>query len=358
VYIGAILTVAGRPRESDTSGGLPRKRFGSYETTASQLLLGRPVANWDLLGKSVLERTVQRLRVLGIDHVSIIAEDTSHEEDAWPKTPLQGKDPRIVFWSTWDRVVSQYLNWGMETLLLARLGPYLELDVADLLRFHHENHSQLTQVYRSENALDLVVVDAAELRQATGTIRGRLSALLPNRQRYMFSGYFNPLTHARDFRRLVRESLLGRCAIRPVGEESAPSIWIGEGARVERSAKIFPPVFIGQNSYVGASCTISGASVIERDCEIDCGTIVEDSCIFPATYVGMGLSVRQSLLAPSKMFHLGRDVEVQMRDPRLIGSVRGRHHFARAARSVGSVLSTRTSQMASLIMPRRFGRPG
>jgi hypothetical protein len=356
VYIGAILTLAGRPRESDGSGGLPRKRIGSYEPT-SQLLLGTPVANWDLLGKTILGRTVERLRVLGIDHVSVIAEDTIREEGTLQASPVQGQHhDRIAFWSTWDRVVVQYLNRGMQTLLLARLGPYLELDIADLLRFHHESPQQLTQVYRNENALDLVVVDAAQLRQGAGSIRARLSALLPNRRRYTFSGYFNPLTHARDFRRLVRESLLGRCAIRPVGEERAPSIWIGEGARVERSAKIFPPAFVGQSSYIGASCTITGASAIERNCGIDCGTIVEDSCIFPATYVGMGLSVRQSLVGPGRMFHLGRDVEVEMRDPRLIGSIRGTHQLARAARAVGSVLSTRTSQMASLIMPRRFGQ--
>jgi hypothetical protein len=358
VYIGAILTVAGRPREYDGSAGSPRKRFGSRRETTSQLLLGTPVVKWDLLGKSVLERTVQRLRVLGIDHVFIMAENTSQEEDLRLKTPVEDKDARVAFWSTWDRIVSQYLNRGMETLLLARLGPYLELDVADLLRFHYENPGQLTQVYRNENALDLVVVDAAQLRQGEGSIRQRLSALLPHRRRYMFSGYFNPLTHARDFRRLARDSLLGRCAIRPAGQESGPSIWIGEGARVERSAKIFPPAFIGQNSYICASSTITGASAIERNCEIDCGTIVEDSCIFPGTYVGMGLTVRQSLVGAGKMFHLGRDVEVQMRDPRLIGSTRATYHFARAARSVGSVLSTRTSQMASLILPRRFGRPG
>jgi hypothetical protein len=357
VYIGAILTVAGRPRESDASGGLPRKRFGSYKTT-SQLLLGSPVAVWDLLGKSVLDRTVERLRVLGIDHVSIIAEDASQPVAARSWSLVQGKLAGTGFWSTWDSVVSQYLNRGMETLLLARIGPYLELDIADLLRFQREHPEQLTQVYRNESALDLVVVDAAQLRQGAGSIRGRLSALLANRRRYRFSGYFNPLAHPRDFRRLARESLLGRSAIRPVGEESGPSIWMGEGARVERSAKIFPPAFIGQNSYIAASCTITAASAVERDCEIDCGTIVEDSCIFPATYVGMGLSVRQSLVGARKMFHLGRDVEVEMHDPRLIGSLPASNHFARAARSVGAVLSTRSSQMASLIMPRRFGRAG
>jgi hypothetical protein len=354
VYIGAILTVAGRPREAAASGGLPRKRFGSCVTT-SQLLLGSPVALWDLLGKSVLDRTVERLRVLGIDHVSIIAEDASRA----PSTSLvEDKHAGNGFWPTWDSVVSQYLNRGMETLLLARIGPYMELDIAELLRFHRGNPQQLTQVYRNESALDLVVVDAAQLRQGAGTIRGRLSALLPNRRRYLFSGYFNPLAQPRDFRRLARESLLGRSAIRPVGKESRPSIWMGEGARVERSAKIFPPAFIGQNSYIGASCTITGASAVERDCEIDCGTIVEDSCIFPATYVGMGLSVRKSLVGARKMFHLGRDVEVEMHDPRLIGSMPASNHFARAARSLGSVLSTRTSQMASLIMRRRFGRAG
>src|SRR5207237_2785398 len=121
------------------------------------------------------------------------------------------------FWPAWDSVVSEYLNQGMETLLLVRLGPYVELDLPDLLRFHRETASPLTQVYHRQDALDLVVVDASPLRHGTGSFRSRLSGLIPQRQRYAFTGSANRLTQPADFRRLAPDAFPGRCVIGPPG---------------------------------------------------------------------------------------------------------------------------------------------
>ncbi|HZD07569.1 MAG TPA: hypothetical protein VE176_04935, partial [Candidatus Limnocylindrales bacterium] len=97
-------------------------------------MLGSPFATWDVLGQSVLDRTLDRLRVFGIDHVSVISEDGLRR---WSQPgPFTYKSSTAAgFWPAWDSVVSQYLNHGMETLLLVRLGPYVELDVSDFLRF-------------------------------------------------------------------------------------------------------------------------------------------------------------------------------------------------------------------------------
>jgi hypothetical protein len=262
-------------------------------------------------------------------------------------------------------VVSDYLNQGIETLLLVRLGPYVELDLPDLLRFHRDAASPLTQVYKGRTALDLVVVDATPLRDGTGSFRTRLSELIPQRQRYAFTGYANRLAEPSDFRRLVQDALSGHCAIRPVGREVRPGIWYGENARVDRSATILAPAFIGAETCVEASCTVSGASSLERQCEVDCGTTVDDCCVFPGTYLGMGLNVTHALVKGSRLFHLNRNIEVEIGDSRLIGAASPSHQLGRRARSVlrsngtfGSSLVTRSSQLASLLTTGRFGRLG
>jgi hypothetical protein len=38
----------------------------------------------------------------------------------------------------------------METLLLVRVGPYVELDVSEFLRFHRQVASPLTQAYHAQ----------------------------------------------------------------------------------------------------------------------------------------------------------------------------------------------------------------
>src|SRR6266550_2219031 len=215
VNIGVIVTIAGPAHtESDGVKGSPRKRIEKAKAT-SQLLMGSPAASCDVLGQSITDRVVARLRSFGAQRISIISEGklaACTATSANASLYRAGSTPG--FWPAWDSVVSDYLNHGMETLLLVRLGPYVELDLPDLLRFHRETSSPLTQVYNRQTALDLVMVDAARLRDGVGSFRSRFSALIPQRQRYAFPGYTNPLAAPADFRRLVKDALFGRCGIR------------------------------------------------------------------------------------------------------------------------------------------------
>lgn len=364
VNIGVIVTIAGRAHaESDGAKGAPRKRLEKAKAT-SQLLIGSPAASCDVLGQSIMDRVVARLRGFGAQRISIISEGklaACTATSANASLYRAGSTPG--FWPAWDSVVSEYLNQGMETLLLVRLGPYVELDLLDLLRFHRETSSPLTQVYHGQTALDLVVVDSARLQDGNGSFRSRLSALIPQRQRYSFTGYANRLGEPSDFRRLVQDALWGRCAIRPIGREVREGIWYGENASVDRSATIQAPAFIGAETCIEASCTISGASAVERQCEVDCGTTVDNCCVLPGTYLGMGLNVRHALVKGSRLFHLNRNIEVEISDHRLIGTASPSRQLGRRARSVlgsnrtfGSSLVTRSSQLASLLTTRRFGR--
>jgi NDP-sugar pyrophosphorylase family protein len=121
-----------------------------------------------------------------------------------------------------------------------------------------------------------------------------------------------------DFRRLALDSLCGRNTIRPAGREVQSGVWFGEGARVDKSVCIQPPAYIGAHTRIKGSCLIAHASSIERQCEIDCGTTVDDSSIFPGTYLGIGLNIRRSLVGGRKLFHLDRNVQVEIRDRSLI----------------------------------------
>jgi len=358
VDIGVIVTIAGDVQPEAENGAAHRRGLSPSGTTSQ--ILGSPVAFWDVVGQSVLDRTLSHLRRSGAERLSVIAEDTARQS-AYSGASSDPSDPATTFWSAWDSVVSQYLNEGIDLLLLVRLGGYVELDLADLARFHRQNSSLLTQVCDAQGALDLVLVDATRLREGTGSFRGRLSAMIPSRRRYHFNGYSNRLATAADFRRLVRDALLGRCGIRPLGVELRPGIWIGSGARVESSAQIEAPAYIGAGARVRSASTIAGASSIERQSEIDCGTIVDGSCIFPGTYVGMGLRVTNALVAESRLFHLERNVEVEM-DERLLGSTGSSYRLVsqdlmkRAAsliprnnRTSNPDVSTRGSQMASLM---------
>jgi mannose-1-phosphate guanylyltransferase/phosphomannomutase len=118
----------------------------------------------------------------------------------------------------------------------------------------------------------------------------------------------------------VNDSLNERCALRPVGVEIQPQVWLGKDAEVDSSAVISAPAFIGAGSRISWNCAISGASAIERNCEIDCASTVNRSHILQDTYVGVGLDVRHSIVGSKKLFHLDRNVEIDFVDDCLIGA--------------------------------------
>ena len=366
MQIAAIVTIAGQVRGAKDANSPTSDPRG---VPASQELLGTPTVFCDVLGRNIVERALDRMHGTGVQQVSVISEspDCDFHDYIVQSSNATVVGPGETFWTAWDRVVSQYLNQGVDLLLLARLGPYIELNIGDLVRFHRGVHSQLTQVYDGRGALDMVVVEAAPLRSGSGSIRSRLSALIPGRSRYRYHGYSNRLRDPIEYRGLVRDALLGRCDIQPVGSEIKPGIWAGANTRIDASARIEAPSYIGESTCIGASCRISQESVVERHCEVDAGTTVEDSCILAGTYVGMGLSVAHSVIAGSRLFHLHRNIELQLADGRLIGEATHRGLVPRGLlkktasallrredKSSMAALSTRTSPEASLVTSSRW----
>jgi hypothetical protein len=308
VHVGAILTIPNGVR-------LQRERSQSalsdgHNNTAADPNTA-PIARWDLLGKSVLDRVLERLQMFGVSEASVIAEQAT---DA----AADAGDATNAFWSAWDAAISRYLQFDLQTLLLVRAGPYAEVDVADWLHFHRETASAMTQVYDQHGALDLVAIDAKRLARGEGSFRNRLRSLIPKHRRYSYSGYSNRLSDIRDFHRLMEDALCGRAAIHPIGEEVQANVWANETARIADSARIVAPAYIGRNSRVNAGCTIS-SSVIEEQSEVDCGTTVNDSCVLGGSYVGAGLKVRGAVVYQDTFFHLGRNIRLQFRDHRLFG---------------------------------------
>jgi hypothetical protein len=322
VNIRAILTVSGiapteeeSPRETDRTVGEPAE--------------GPTYGHSDVLGKPLVERVMERLERHGVKDPSVISEDVSSSH-LFPSRAASASQ----FISAWEHAISEQIADGADLLILARLGAYIELDWDDLFLFHRQTASVLTQVYDNKGALDIALVNAEDLRKGTGSFRSRLSAEIPKHRRYSFGGYVNRLKHMSDFRALTRDALLGQNQISPVGVEITPGVWTATGCRIDASARIMGPAYIGENSRLEAFCKIAGATTIEKDCEIDCGTHVDNSSVLPGTFLGMGLRVTNSVVSPGKLFHLDRNIEVTIPDTRLIGKTFHKKSLARMAKSI------------------------
>ncbi|MGH9511785.1 MAG: hypothetical protein ACRD2U_06575 [Terriglobales bacterium] len=286
---------------------------------------GYPLVCHEILGETLLKRTLNRMRESGIGQPTVLYEESGSESIFPSRVPRAGK-----FFHQWEAAVGEHLNQGADILVLIRLGAHLEVDFAKLLEFHRESSSILTQVYDRKSAFDTAVVSAQQLNCETGSYRGRLSALIPYHKRYEFSGYANRLRGPQDFRKLAQDGLTGRSSIRPVGREVSPGIWIGDGADVDSTTRITAPAYIGAHTRVKGSCRINGATTIERDCEVDFGTSVTDSSVLPGTYLGVGLNFVHSIVTADRIFHIDRNVEVEISDPNLLGKRRSARTFVKS----------------------------
>lgn len=309
MQIAAILTLAARtgsePGSTDPSRNENRRR--------KRFLTNVPDAKLEVLGKSLLDRNISRLREAGVGSTSVIPEGSALTQ-LLPTRSASSND----FISVWEKAIGEYVRQGVDTVLLLRTSTYTDLDYEELLRFHCERRAGLTQVYGADSSVDVAVVDANLLRNADTAYRTSLSNLIPDQEHFYYQGYINRLRKPKDFRRLTEDGLTGKCNLRPVGTEVGDGIWFGAGVEVDDSCVISGPAFIGSATRMAACTSISGGTAVERNCEIDCGTTVDRSWILQETYVGLGLTVRGSIVSNQKMFNLDRRTELAINDPRLI----------------------------------------
>jgi hypothetical protein len=267
-----------------------------------------------VLGQSLLEREVSQLKRFGVLRHTVVCEETSTQF-----LPSRTGMP-VASDETWERAVANHIAEGVDHLLLLRISAYTDLDYFQFLQFHLEMGGPITRAYTADGALDLALVDASQLSGTSDGYRRALSALIPEQRRYAYRGYVNQLARPQDFYQLVDDGLRKKCGLRPQGTETGPWVWQGADSEIDSSAVINGPAFIGARSRIAACCTVEAGSSIERDCEVDCGTVIEESWVMEQTYLGVALDVRRSIVGQDTLFNLDRNVEVKIGDRRLIGA--------------------------------------
>jgi len=271
------------------------------------------IAKIDILGESLLDRVLSQLERLGAAGHSVISKGTPNQ-----LFPSRTAAPDS-FVTAWEQAVAGYVNQGVDALLLMRVGTYTDLDYAQLLEFHTRTSSAVTQAYAADGALDVALVSASALHNADGAYWRVLSGLLSQKRKFMYRGYVNRLASPQDFYTLVDDGLRGRCALKPVGSETREWVWQAAGSEIDDSTVVSGPAFIGEGAHIGAGCTIGSGTSVERDCQVDCGTTVEQSWVMERTYLGIALDVRRSIVNSGKLFHLDRNLEIEIGDRQLIG---------------------------------------
>ncbi len=279
-----------------------------------------PLALLDVLGRSVLMRTLDRIRAADIGEISVLC-------DTDPLPPHAGaadcKFSMVSPQAFWDEAVQQFrrLTRNSECVLVLRLGAWAELDFAAMVNQHRLAGSSIVRAYSPrEEALDVFVISSGSQSEAAALLRGELRdegiATAPHKT----CGYVNLLSSAASLRTLVLDAFAGKTAIFPCGRELRPGVWIGAGARIHRHARIVAPAFIGSFCKVRGDVLVTRGSSIEHHSEVDCATVIDNSSVMPYTRVGAGLDVEYSVVGFRQVHSIKRKVTVEIEDPLLVGA--------------------------------------
>jgi hypothetical protein len=278
-----------------------------------------PISCTEVLGQSVLERTLVGLRWAGIEAISVIA-------GASLLPLLRARDLEIIAglsndrWSIAERTLTQHAEQGVEDIVVMGVGPYVECDLAQALQFHRAKRNLVTQLRDGQHRLGFHIVNAAVVRISESDCVlpfGQNRTLGPSVP-YVVKGYVNQLADAHDLRRLVVDAFLGRCAITPRGRQIQPGIWMDEGAKLHRTARIVAPAYLGHSARLGPSAVLARFANVEHNCRVAAGTVIDSASVLSHTALGRGLDVSHAVVDGNEFVDLGCNLAVRIEDPDLI----------------------------------------
>lgn len=115
-------------------------------------------------------------------------------------------------------------------------------------------------------------------------------------------------------------------------------IWISRNVSLHPTARLMPPVFIGENCRIGEEAQIGPMAVLGHDSVLDRQSMVKDSLILPGSYVGEALDLENSIVDRGKLINVTLGAELAIGEAFLLGSVSGRDK-SRAHRLAGRALA-------------------
>jgi hypothetical protein len=296
---GAIVVV-----EPEGSRG---DRF-AHAPLAARFMRPRPLVSGEVLGRSALGQVVDNLESAGIDPIVLLGNGSP----VFDQRQGVASNALSLLWQQATQKLAGLSQQKLSAVLIVSVGAYIEFRPAEILEFYSELNEAVVRACDEQGELNLWVLDPGKIPAEIG-LMSYLQATKP--APYSVQGYVNRLQDFGDLRRLVVDSLTCRCNFKPDGVEVKPGIWMGQGAQVERTARLVAPVFIGRGAKVADQCLVTRASNIESNSQVDYGTVIEDSSVLSNTYVGIGLDLSHSVADGNHLLNLERGIGLEISDP-------------------------------------------
>jgi hypothetical protein len=113
--------------------------------------------------------------------------------------------------------------------------------------------------------------------------------------------------------------------------EIAPGIWLGLRCKIDPSAKLIAPCWLGEDVWVRHCATVGPDTFIEDSAMVDNDVDITSSWAGPHTYVGSLTQVRDSLVWADGLLNHTTGSFTEVVDAFLLGDLRGQRGFTRSS---------------------------
>ena len=105
------------------------------------------------------------------------------------------------------------------------------------------------------------------------------------------------------------------------GQEIEETVWLARNVSLHPTAKLTPPLYIGDNCRIGKGVKIGPDAVIGHDCVLDEKSTVARSVVFPGSYVGEALELRDAIVDKNCLINVRVGSEITIREDFILGSL-------------------------------------
>lgn len=273
----------------------------------------------DVAGKSALQRSAERLQKFGVYPVTAVVEGYSSTpalRNLEGVTTVMASPDR--FWRSAENAFNDLAQGGAELVVLVRLGAYAEIDFESMVQFHLDHHCRVSQASAQGQPIETFCISASRRNDAASLFRSQLTKCRSECPLFEHFGYTNLLSEPGDLRQFAIDILTLHTETAPAGGQIRPGVWAAPRAQIEKGARVLAPAFIGSFARVRTGAVITRCSSVENHAQVDCGTVVENSTVFPYCSLGAGLELAHSVAGPGCIWNLRRDCSVQISDGKLL----------------------------------------
>ena len=105
------------------------------------------------------------------------------------------------------------------------------------------------------------------------------------------------------------------------GQEVEPGIWLSRNVSLHPTARLEPPVWIGEDCRVEQGVKLGPRATVMQGSLLDKRSSLVDSLVFPFSYVGQELEVEQAVVDRNRLVNFSLGASVQVGEAFILGSM-------------------------------------